>query len=164
MNKNDALNILGVTGEYTPELIKKAYRKACATYHPDRNPAGLEMMKMVNEAYNVLKDETGSAQQNNDDLSSYGSDLCDALNKVAGLGLDIEICGSWVWLHGDTRPHKDVIKEAGFRWAPKKKLWYYRPEDYKSRGRGKFSMDEIRERHGSEKVRFKDRNKLNKVA
>lgn len=160
MNKNDALNILGVEGEYTPDLIKQAYRKACSKYHPDRNPGGLEMMKMVNEAYNALKDETGSAQQNNDDLSSYGEDVFNALNAVSGLGLDVEICGSWVWLHGDTKPHKDIIKEAGFRWASKKKLWYYRPDDYKSRGRGKFSMDEIRERHGSEKVRFKDKSKL----
>jgi len=79
---------------------------------------------------------------------------------VINLGLDIEVCGAWVWLHGDTRPHKDIIKAAGFRWAPKKTLWYYRPADYKSNGRGKFSMEEIRERHGSQKVTMKERNKL----
>jgi hypothetical protein len=159
MNNNDALSILNVTGEYTPELIKTAYRKACSKYHPDRNPAGLEMMKLVNQAYEALKEATGNANDG-DSLSTYGEDICNALNAIIGLGLDIEICGSWVWLHGDTKPHKDLLKASGFMWAPKKKLWYFRPADYKSRGRGKYTMEEIREKHGSEKVKNKERNKI----
>ena len=160
MKISDALAILGLSGEYNPAIVKAAYRKACSTYHPDRNPAGLEMMKMVNQAYDALKDKSGVEVVGDVDISSYGEDIFNALSKIINLGLDIEVCGAWVWLHGDTRPHKDVIKEAGFMWAPKKKLWYYRPADYKSRGRGKFSMDEIREKHGSEKVTAKERTKL----
>ena len=157
----DALQILSITGDYTPSIIKEAYRKACSLYHPDRNPAGLEMMKMVNQAYDVLKTETGTAAANEaGDITSYGEDIFNALSKIIDLGLDIEICGSWVWLHGDTRPHKEILKEAKFRWAPKKCLWYYRPADYKSKGRGKYSMDEIRSAHGSERVTSKERNKL----
>lgn len=154
----DALSILGVSGDYTPEIIKQAYRRACAKYHPDRNASGLEMMKMVNLAYEVLKDESGKTNEN--DLASYGEAISNALNAIIHLGLDIEICGSWVWLHGDTKPHKDTIKQAGFRWASKKSLWYYRPDNYKSRARGKFSMNEIREKHGSEKVTMKERTRL----
>ena len=144
MKISDALAILGLSGEYNPDIIKTAYRKACSKYHPDRNPAGLEMMKMVNQAYELLKDATGTETVGDIDISSYGEDIFNALSNIIHLGFDIEICGSWVWLHGDTRPHKDLIKESGFMWAPKKKLWYYRPADYKSRARGKFSMDEIR--------------------
>ncbi len=155
----DALKILSIIGEYTPDSIKLAYRKACSQYHPDRNPAGLEMMKLVNQAYEALKNESGKAESNGD-LSSYGEDIFNALSKIIHLGLDIEICGAWVWIHGNTKPHKETLKEAGFRWAPKKMLWYFRPADYKSRGRGKFSMDEIRNTHGSEKVTIKDRQKL----
>ena len=161
MNVQDACKILSLTGEYNPETVKTAYRKACSKYHPDRNPAGLEMMKLVNQAYDSLRDTNGTAHASeSSDLSSYGEDIFNALSKIIDLGLDIEICGAWVWLHGDTRPHKDVIKEAGFRWAPKKTLWYFRPADYKSKGRGKFSMDEIRSAHGSERVTKKDRQKL----
>lgn len=160
MIKKDALNILGISGEYTPDTIKQAYRKACAAYHPDRNPAGLEMMKMVNQAYDVLKNESGTVKKD-DDLSSYGQDMFNALSKIISLGFDIEICGAWVWLHGDTKPHRETIKEAGFKWAPKKKLWYYRPDNYRSSSRGQFSMDQIRERHGSKTVKAVDRTKLN---
>ncbi len=161
MNLNDALSILSITGDYTPDTIKAAYRKACSIYHPDRNPAGLEMMKLVNQAYDALKNETGTAQiKDSADLSSYGEDIFNALSQIIHLGFDVEICGAWVWLHGDTRPHREILKAAGFRWAPKKMLWYFRPADYKSKGRGKFSMDEIRNTHGSEKVTMKERNKL----
>jgi curved DNA-binding protein CbpA len=160
MKINDALAILGLSGEYNPEIIKKAYRKACSQYHPDRNPAGLEMMKLVNQAYDELKDLSGKEEIGEKDISSYGEDIFNALSQVIHLNLDVEVCGSWVWLHGDTKPHKDTIKAAGFMWAPKKALWYYRPSDYKSMGRGKFTMDEIRNTHGSEKVTAKERNKL----
>ena len=158
MKISDALSILGVIGNYTPEIIKQAYRKACSTYHPDRNPAGLEMMKLVNEAYSVLREQTGTATESG--LNSYGEEISNALNAIIHLGLDIEVCGAWIWLHGDTKTHKDIIKNAGFKWAPKKCLWYYRPADYKSNGRGQFSMDEIREKHGSQKVTLKERIKI----
>lgn len=161
MKITDALSILGISGEYNPEIIKLAYRKACSQYHPDRNPAGLEMMKMINQAYDALKDKSGVETTTEGFNAQYGEDISEALNKIIGLGLEIEICGAWVWLHGDTRPHREILKEAGFKWAPKKKLWYFRPSDYKSRGRGKYSMDQIRERHGSEKVSAKERTKLN---
>lgn len=51
MNQHDALKVLGLSGQVSPESIKLAYKKACSKYHPDRNPAGLEIMKMVNVAY-----------------------------------------------------------------------------------------------------------------
>ena len=156
MNIKEALNILGVSGEYNPELIKLAYRKACKIYHPDRNPSGLEMMKLVNQAYDVLKNESGNHAESN----NYGQAINEALSAIAHLDLEIEVCGSWVWLHGDTRPHREILKANKFKWAPKKKLWYYRPEDYKSFGRGKFSMDEIRQTHGSERVTPKERKRL----
>jgi len=157
---NDALNILAIVGEYTPELIKKAYRQACSKYHPDRNPAGLEMMKLVNEAYATLKDESGSAQENSDNLASYGEEIFTALSQVIHLDFEFEICGSWVWLSGDTKPHKDIIKEAGFKWASKKKMWFYKPSDHVSKGRGSYSIDKIRETHGTQKINRKQRANL----
>lgn len=34
--------------------------------------------------------------------------------------LSIEVCGSWLWISGDTKPNKDVLKAAGLWYAPKK--------------------------------------------
>jgi len=164
MNHNDALHILGLTmGTLTDvESIKYAYRRACAQYHPDRNPAGLEMMKLVNAAYAALEDvinggmfDRSVKKENISGETSYGEEINEALNKIINLGLEIEVCGSWIWVSGDTRPHKDILKEAGFKWAPKKAMWHFRPDDYKSFNRGTWDMDKIRNVHGSQVIKNK---------
>ena len=146
MNIYDAAKILGLTGNLNPEDTKAAYRAACKKYHPDINPVGEEMMKIINQAFDALKDYTGEMRSEQTD---YGDLLNDALNAISGLpALVIEICGSWVWVTGETREHKDTLKESGFKWAAKKKAWYFRPEDYRSSSRGSCSMEDIREIHG----------------
>jgi len=154
MNITDACKILGLTGELTTELTKIAYRKACSLYHPDRNPAGLEMMKAVNEAYTTLKDHTGNADILGSD-TTYGHELFEALTKIMHCNLAIEVCGSWVWVSGDTKQFKDILKEAGFKWAIKKKMWFYRPAGKKSFSRGSHSIEEIRTKYGSERASIK---------
>lgn len=128
MNIKDALAILNIQlDNVTQEDIKTAYRRAAAKYHPDHNPAGLEMMKLVNVAYDTLKDYEGKAEPS---AMDYGGTINTALNAIINLGLKIEVCGSWVWVGGDTKPHKETLKAAGFMWAVKKRLWYFRPDDY----------------------------------
>jgi curved DNA-binding protein CbpA len=148
-------------------LIKSMYRKACSQYHPDRNPAGLEMMKLVNLAFESLADVINGGQFDYsvkaDNVSSanvdLGEELNKALNAVIGLGLKIEICGSWIWVSGDTKPHKEVLKAAGYRWAPKKLMWSFCGGSRTS-SRGKFSMDDIRLRHGSVYVKPEDKKRI----
>lgn len=31
----------------------------------------------------------------------------------------------WWWLHGDTYPHRDLLKRQGARWSGKRKAWYF---------------------------------------
>lgn len=153
MNIKDALSILGLTACADPEAIKAAYRKACIKYHPDKNPAGLEMMKAVNVAYQFLR-EIGynGAERPIDEAVNvdFGDELNAAINAVFGLsGVNIEVCGAWVWLTGNTREHKDTIKAAGYYWACKKVAWYFRPADYKSSNRGDWDLEKIRDTYGS---------------
>ena len=167
MKIQDAANILSISGELTPQIVKAAYRKACSLYHPDRNPAGLEMMKSVNEAYETLKDYSGNIEKPS---FNYAEALFEALQMATSLdGITIEICGAWVWLDGNTKAHKDTLRnskkvlpnENGFRWAAKKKMWYFRPDDWKSTARGNWTMDNIRGTYGSQNV---ERPELKKIA
>lgn len=50
MTLQEALNVFNLSGTITTEAIKDAYKKLCLKYHPDRNPAGNDMMKLVNAA------------------------------------------------------------------------------------------------------------------
>lgn len=160
MNQYDALKVLGLSGQVSQEDIKKAYKKACSKFHPDRNPAGLEIMKMINVAYEVLKNFDGVAHVTSD-AASYGDEVANALNQICTLGLIIEVCGAWVWVSGNTKPHKDELKAAGFKWASKKECWYFRPADaLRSRSFGKYSMNAIREKYGSVHVSQKEQARL----
>ena len=64
--------------------------------------------------------------------------------------LDLEICGSWLWVSGKTKDNKDLLKSLGLFYAPKKQQWYFRPAGYKSRRHKPVSMDRIRDTYGSE--------------
>lgn len=159
MKVSDALSILGLGRETNLDLetVKLAYRRACKKYHPDINPAGLEMMKAVNTAWDylqtILKDSSfinNKEAASDKQASDFGEALNNVLNEIMNLaGLNIEICGAWVWVDGETKTHKDKLKELGFKWAKEKLKWFYRPENYKSSNRGKWDMEAIRSKYGS---------------
>lgn len=166
MKIDDAANILGLTGDINPDIVKTAYRKLVKEYHPDlnpdlaKNPAGAEMIKVLNNAYDALKEYTGTISAE-EDRQNYPEALEEALSAIIDLqGLEIEICGAWVWVTGDTFTHKDVLREAGFKYASKKKAWNFRPESWKSRSRGQVSMDDIREQYGSLAPRGRGRARI----
>jgi len=160
MKQSDAANILNITGELTKEIIKKAYKRAAAKYHPDKEGGNVETMKMVNEAYETLKDYEGVVEANN---FEYPDLVADAINKVIDLeGIIIEVCGNWVWLTGETKIHSKQLGRdgAGFKYARKKRAWFFRPDDYKSSSRGSMTLDDIRYNHGSKTVVKKPSKKI----
>ena len=149
MNTTQAADILGIEqGSVVDEsTVKAAFRKAAQKYHPDKG-GSTEMMQAVNAAYAELQKHYGETIAEFGVDVGYADRLNDAINAISHLdGLNIEVCGLWVWVSGDTRTHKDAIKAAGYFWASKKFMWYFRPEEAKG-GRGR-SMDEIRGKYGS---------------
>jgi curved DNA-binding protein len=64
-NFRNYYEILGITRDASGEEIKKAFRKLARRYHPDVNPGDKESeekFKDINEAYEVLSDETKKAE------------------------------------------------------------------------------------------------------
>lgn len=53
---------LGVSQKATPAEIRQAFRDLAQKYHPDRNPNGEEAFKEINEAYQVLSNESKRIQ------------------------------------------------------------------------------------------------------
>ncbi len=154
MKIEEALKVLGLSsGHVTPKDIKSAYRKAAFKFHPDRNPAGLDMMKMINAAYKVAKNFNGdfASTTNHHATESFSEKINQALMAIVGLNLKIEILGTWIWVTGDTKKHKEILKTAGYKWSAKKSAWYFREEENKTRFfKRTHSMDEIRSKYGSQ--------------
>ncbi len=65
MEEKDYYKILGVDRDATDEEIKRAYRRLAMQYHPDRcqgDKESEEKFKLINEAYETLKDPEKRAQ------------------------------------------------------------------------------------------------------
>lgn len=142
----------------TLEELKKAYRKAAIENHPDRG-GDAEIMKEINAEYeamfNRLKnfhnstttDETKKTTETPDEFKAI-------IEKLIRLnGIEIEICGSWLWISGNTFANRDELKKAGCKYSKNKKMWYWHHEEegfhfYRS----KTTMAEIRQKYGSERM------------
>lgn len=156
MNKQEALSLLNIKGSYTPELLKASYRKLVSEYHPDRNPLGLHMMQLINQAYELVGECTGETEEE----QSFCEDILNALRSVSELGLNIELCGTWIWVSGNTKPHRELFKANKFKRAPKKGMWYFHSGERKSFSRGKYSIDDIRIMHGTREVKVQGFQKV----
>ena len=77
----------------------------------------------------------------------------DIIEKIINLsGLVIEICGTWIWVTGNTFANKEELAAAEFRFSRPKMAWYHRPEGFRKTSKGKYSLNKIREIYGSELV------------
>lgn len=77
--------------------------------------------------------------------------ITSAIELIRSLHLKAEVTGAWVWVHGDTKPVKEALKAAGFRWASGKKLWYFAAVPSSGRRGGK-DLSYIRTKYGSIRV------------
>ncbi len=131
--------------------VKKQYKKLAFKHHPDVG-GSVEAMQAVNSEYEqaieYLKTLTGKKY-------SVDFDYMDIIEKLIKLNLqkvEIEICGWFVYVSGNTKPYKDVLKKAGLSWHSKRVLWYWKPSWYVKKDSRIWNMNEIRETFGSRVV------------
>lgn len=139
--------------------LKSAYRRAAMANHPDRGGSE-EAMKEINADYtkmfDILKDAHNMRAENPDNHTRPTTEAPEEFIAIIEAllhmdGLTVELCGSWLWIGGETRAHKEALKAAGCRWSNNKKLWYWHhAEDGSHWHRGNKSMAQIRHKYGSQ--------------
>lgn len=152
------------------EQLRKQYKELLKRHHPD-NGGSEEIMKTVNAEYDqlfkILKDghESKSADSSGDSntkASDYNQNmynwendkaLREVLQKIINFdGIEILICGQWIWISGNTYVYKDELKEIGFKWASQKKQWFWHGEAFRKKSHKTLSMNEIRNYYGSTRI------------
>ncbi len=95
--------------------INAAYARASATYRQE---------EMRDNARKRNRPEP--TQQDYTDAAAVDERIRAAIEKIITLeGLEIEICGLWVWVGGNTRPYKHELKATGYSWALNKGKWFF---------------------------------------
>lgn len=160
----------------TLEELRKQYKELLKKYHPDNPNGSTEATQEVNAEYDslfkVLKDrhERKSEQTADTDKKSYedmkydfseDEKLREVLQSVIYLSdITIELCGCWLWISGNTYQHREELKEHGFKYASKKKQWYWHGESFRKKGTKTLSMDDIRSYYGSTEVQTEEVKKI----
>ncbi len=135
------------------DALKKAFREKALQYHPDRQGGSEEYMKLVNAAYAVLMENIGkysTTDAANSEETPLTEQLAAIYEKIKHFqGITIEVAGTWFWLTGNTYPYRTELKGIGFKWAGKKKAWYFHEGEYKKETRRNWDLNEIRNRFSS---------------
>lgn len=141
------------SGCQTLDHVKDTYKRLAKQYHPDLGGDTGTMQEINTEfafiSAKVIKGANLSEQETESEILSSEA-YRKAIEQVIHLqGITVELVGSWVWISGNTYPLRKHLKEAGFLFAPKKQVWYFRTAEYKVSKGGKKSLEEIREKYGS---------------
>lgn len=165
------------------EDLKKIYFKAAQKVHPDHGGSE-EEFKVLNSEYQALFGRFKDIHKNINDkeeaekrgrvweeyyTSKTSTKECaeDFIKIVEFLltldGLNVELCGRWLWIGGDTRKHKEVLKAMGCNWNAKKKLWSWHFKEDSTNGwkkRKTWEMNTIRAAYGSQTFYKEDEQRM----
>ena len=157
------MNISFLKNINTLEELKIEFKKLARKHHPDLG-GSTELMQILNNEYDYLSSYLSNLAKKHNEAENtkaykerkYWSyedqetakryrDIITALLNIEGL--IIEICGTWLWISGNTKDHKDLLKGLGLKWARQKQMWYL-GENAGRRGKPQ-DMEHIRSKYGS---------------
>lgn len=140
----------------TLEQLKKEYRTWAVKLHPDRGGSTAEMQEL-NAEYEALFSKVKDLHTNKDGEEYHKEsvetphefvEIIDQLMKLNNI--HIEIIGSFLWVTGETKPYREILKSLGMKWHSKKACWFLSPAGYRRHGKREYALDEIREMYGVE--------------
>jgi len=169
-NDDESNGLAGLAGYFetnnikTLDDLKKQYYKLAKKYHPDTDTGSKEdFQALANEYEKLFKKLLNGSNLSSEERESeiaLDANLRKVYESIMHLpGIEVELAGKWLWVSGQTYPIKDELKKADFKFASKKKMWYY--PGVEAGGRGNFSISEIRNKYGSVKLQTAKQEQLN---
>ena len=172
MNNNEQTIIDVYSACSTFEQLRKAYISLIRKFHPDKG-GDTDTCKLVNTLYeqfaNKLKnihemkgDRTAEEKTHFEDSGEIDDKVKDVIFTLSVFPLDLEICGSWLWVTGQTWLYSKQLKACGCIFASKKKAWCFHVDEWNRKKKHKLTLDEIRDLHGSVKVSNSHQNQISR--
>lgn len=143
------------------EELRKQYKELLKKYHPDNDGGSVEITQKINAEYDAVFARMSRENKADGESTTYDNEAEDrafreVLEKISTLNVTAEIVGSWIWISGGYEC-RELLKSIGFKFAPKKKCWCWHFGDYHRRSKREISLDEIRQKYGSQKVNSKSK-------
>lgn len=146
-------------GINTAEELRKEFHKLAKELHPD-NGGDAEAFKEMKAQFEAAWSKVGSTYTNKDgktyekkEQTMTAAQFEDIIEKmIHWTDCTIEICGSWLWVSGNTYSHRAELKALHFGYSSNKKAWYFHEGSYHKKSSKKFNMSDIREMFGSDTV------------
>jgi len=141
----------GVTGL---NEAKKVFKRLARLLHPDVG-GDEESFKTLKNVYDDIVEHKIYFSNN----AKFDIELEKIISQILHFeNITIEVVGSWIWLSGDTKAIKEKLKELNFKWASKKKMWYY--GEMKGKNPKQKSMEEIKNKYGCTTLKSEQKKKL----
>ena len=135
------------------EQLRKEYHQLCLAMHPDKG-GNHDMFVEMQAEYTLLL--PGAIAGENIDRGftvAHEKDIMDMIEKMMNISnIIIDICGSWLWVGGNTWAVHQQLKDLGFKFSGKKKMWHWSPYRSAGKRRGRYTMEQIYSKFGRETV------------
>ena len=113
--------------------LKAEYRRLVLVHHPDCG-GDIATMQAINaehdRVFEVLKREQNIAAESDPKVKPTTETPEEFRRVVETLlkldGIQVELCGPWLWIAGNTDPHAAELKALGCFWSAGKRKWYWR--------------------------------------
>jgi hypothetical protein len=155
--------------------LRTQYKKLLVLYHPDNHPNEdtTSIIQEINVEYETLFkrlkegfEQSPSYEKASEKTRQFydwekDSQIRNIIKELSRFhGIQIEICGIWIYVSGNTFPYKNEFKALGLKWNKKKMCWFIHFDEYYKRSNKVLSMDRIRDLYGSSVIPNKEENLL----
>lgn len=160
------------TTYFTPGMevseIKSTYKNLAMRWHPDRPGGSTIIMQEINAAYKAAL-EGRHGEENTDDAGNVHTyyyreateqGVMDKMAEVIASGVlnnpavELWLIGTWLWVKGDTKPHKEQLGKEGlqFNWNTKRTCWqWHMPTSFRTKA-SEDGFESIAARYGGGRV------------
>lgn len=154
----------------TAEELKAEYRRQAIRLHPD-NGGDEEEFKIMQAEFTAMFDrlknihttKDGETYEKTGEYATHetAEEFMNVVNVVLSFeNVNIELCGGWLWISGDTRAYKDQLKALGCKWSANKKMWYWQNDGKRHYHKKAWTIDEIRNTYGSHSFKARSVDRL----